>query len=89
MAQAKAQAKRDLERMEEKGFVLPKDEYAKEAIESVLTVMRLTDISPKDRLAAASKLLEYTLAKPAAETNVTLKKAEDFLADLAKDTDNE
>jgi hypothetical protein len=87
MTQAKAQAKRDLARMEEKGYVLPKDDYAKEAIESVLTVMRLKDISPKDRLAAASKLLEYTLAKPAAETNVTLKKAEDFLADLAKDSD--
>lgn len=75
--------------MEKEGYAIPKDDYARQAIETVLEVMNLENIAPKDRLAAAAKLLEYTMAKPAAESNVTVKKAEDFLAELAKDQDNE
>jgi hypothetical protein len=84
-AYAHAQGLKLLKTMEEKGYVLPKDQYAREAIETVAAVMHLEDISPKDRLAAARTLLDFTLAKPASETTVNVKKAEDFLLDLANE----
>lgn len=65
-----------------KGYIVPKDEYAKEGIEAVVEIVRRTDINVKDKLSAAKTLLEYTLAKPASETTVNVKKAEDFLTDL-------
>jgi hypothetical protein len=45
--------------------------------------MRRKDISPKDKISAAALLLTYTLAKPATETTMNVRKAEDFLNDLA------
>lgn len=85
IAKAKAEAKQMVTLMEEKGYVIPKDQYAREAIESVVELVRRENVHPKDKLAAAKTLLEFTMAKPASESNVTVKKAEDFLADLAKD----
>lgn len=82
IAEARAEAKEILKYMEAQGYVLPKDEYAREGIETIVVEMRRTDLSPRDKLAAAKTLLEYTLAKPAAETNVTVKRPEDFLDDL-------
>jgi hypothetical protein len=82
IAKAQAEAKAIVELMDKKGMI-PKDEYAKEAIETVVELVRRTDIHPKDKLASARTLLEWTLAKPATEANVNLKKAEDFLDDLA------
>jgi hypothetical protein len=82
---AHAQGLKLLKTMEAKGYVLPKDQYAREAIETVAAVMNLEDISPKDRLAAARTLLDFTMAKPANETNLNVKKAEDFLLDLANE----
>lgn len=90
MAYAMEQGRKLLTIMEQKGYVIPKDQYARDAIEAVAAVMCLEDISPKDRLAAARTLLDFTLAKPASETTVNVKKAEDFLLDLAneaKDTE--
>ncbi|WP_061164742.1 hypothetical protein [Caballeronia temeraria] len=81
-AYAHTQGLKLLKTMEEKGYVLPKDQYAREAIETVAAVMHLSDISPKDKLAAARTLLDFTMAKPANETNLNVKKAEDFLLDL-------
>lgn len=83
LAHAKGEAQQLMTLMEAKGIELPQDAQAREALEVGITVMRLTDISPKDRLAAASLVLQYTKAKPASETNLNVKKAEDFLADLA------
>ena len=74
--------------MEEK-FDIPKEGFAREALETAVTEMRKKELASKDRLAAARLVLEWTKAKPAAESNVTIKKAEDFLADLAKDAENE
>ncbi len=85
MAHAKAEAKQLMTLMEAKGIELPADAQAREALEVGISVMRLTDISPKDRLAAASLVLQYTKAKPASETNLNVKKAEDFLSDLASE----
>jgi hypothetical protein len=83
IAKARAEAKDLMIHMEKKGYVIPKDEHAKEALEVVITEMRRKDISPKDKISAAALLLTYTLAKPATETTMNVRKAEDFLNDLA------
>jgi hypothetical protein len=84
-AHAQAEAKEIVTLMESKGMEIPKDEFGREALEAGVAIMRLTDISPKDRLAAASLVLTYTMAKPASESTVNVKKAEDFLSELASE----
>ena len=85
IAKAKAEAKEIVKRMEEKGYAIPKDAAAREAFETVVTEMRRTDLLPKDKLAFARTVLEWSMAKPAAESTVTVKRAEDFLDDLANE----
>lgn len=81
---AKNEAKEIVKYMEtKKGFEVPKAEFAREAIEAAVETMRMEAISPKDKLTAARLVLDFTLAKPAAQSEVTVKKAEDFLADIA------
>jgi hypothetical protein len=53
----------------------------------VVSMVREKDISHKDRLAAARTLLDFTMSKPETKSNVTVKKAEDFLSDLANEMD--
>ena len=79
-AKAKAEAKEIVALMEKKGYEIPKQEFAKESIETAVEIMRMTEISPKDKLTAARTVLEWTLAKPVAQSEVSIKKAEDFLA---------
>lgn len=86
-AQAEADAKEIVKYMEEKGYNIPKDAYAREGIETVVKLIRMEGLLPKDKLAAARTLLDFTMAKPAAETTVTVKKAEDFLSDLMTEMD--
>lgn len=83
IATAQAEAKVIVKAMEDKGIVIPKDQYAREAFETVVTEMRRKDLLPKDKLSAARTVLEWSMAKPAAETNVTVKRAEDFLSEIA------
>lgn len=80
---AKAEAKEIVKFMEKKGFEVPKQEFAREAIEAAVETMRMEAISPKDKLTAARLVLDFTMAKPASQAEVTVKKAEDFLADIA------
>ena len=82
---AKDEAKRMVRIMEKKGFEIPENEYAREAIEAAVETMRMEAISPKDKLTAARLVLDFTKSKPAAQTEVTVKKAEDFLAEIAKE----
>lgn len=85
LASARAEAKQLVQIMEDKGFNIPKDAYAREALEEVVAIVRLKDLSPKDRLAAARTVLDFTMAKPATDNNVTVKKAEDFLSGLTSE----
>lgn len=82
---AKAEAKIIVEYMENKGYEIPKQEFAKEAITTAVEIMRRDDINPKDKLTAAKTVLEWTLSKPATEANVNVKTAESFLEDIAKE----
>lgn len=80
---AKEEAKIIVEHLIEKGYEVPKNEFAAEAIKTAVEIMRREDMNPKDKLAAARTVLEWTMAKPAQETTVNVKKAEDFLRDIA------
>ena len=83
---AKAEAKIIVEYMEQtKGYEIPRQEFAKEAIVTAVEIMRRDDIHPKDKLTAAKTVLEWTLAKPATEANVNVKTAESFLEDIAEE----
>lgn len=79
-AKAKAEAKEIVALMEKQGYEVPKKEFARESIETAVEIMRMTEISPKDKLAAARTVLEWTMAKPVAQSEVSIKKAEDFLS---------
>lgn len=78
-AKAKAEAKEIVKIMEAKGYEIPKAEFAKESIEVAVEIMRMQEISPKDKLSAARTVLEWTLSKPVAQSEVSVKRAEDFL----------
>jgi hypothetical protein len=85
IAKANELAKEFLMELEKEGYELPPEgSLAREAIDTVATLMRRDDL-PKDKLAAASKILEYTLAKPAQTINANVKRPEDFLDEIAKD----
>jgi hypothetical protein len=64
------------------------DPRGEEALETALTVMR-SEISPREKLQAASLVLTYTKSKPAAVVRATVDTAEAWLAALAKDDGDE
>lgn len=87
-AAAERSAKRTINKMKQNGvFEAEEDPRAVEALEFNITTMRgKHDI--RARLAAAAKVLEYTKSKPVAKSEVTLNKAEDWLAQVsATETD--
>jgi len=77
---AKEEAKRVVKYMEDNGEKF-EDHYAKEAMESAVEIMR-TEGGTRDRLAAARLVLDFTKQKPVTKSDVTVGKAEDFLAGL-------
>lgn len=83
-AKAKAEAKLMVNYMEKvKGFDVPEEEFAREAIVAAVETMRMDVINVKDKLAAARLVLEFTKAKPASKSDVTVRTAESFLQDIA------
>ena len=65
-----------------------KNDYAKEALQTAVEVMR-TPAADRERLSAARLVLEFTEAKPAAKSEVTLHQAEAWLEELANQSDEE
>ena len=65
-----------------------KNEFAKEALTTAVEVMRCPG-ETKERLAAARLVLEFTEAKPASKSDVTLHQAEVWLEELAAEDDKE
>ena len=57
------------------------DEYQKEALSTAVEIMRLVG-ETRERLAAARLVLDFTKSKPASKSDVSISKAEDFLASL-------
>ena len=60
------------------------DEYQKEALTTAVEVMRCEG-QTRERIAAARLVLDFTKSKPATKSNVSISKAEDFLASLLDD----
>lgn len=85
---AKKEAETIMEQLA-KTHELPDSEAAKEALQTAIQIMRAEVETTKDRLAAAKTVLEFTKSKPAAKSEVTISKAEDFLAAiLAKENES-
>lgn len=71
--------------MVEQGILNP-DEASNEALQFAVSVVRDRETyQARERLAAARLVLDFTKAKPASKQEVTVKRAEDFLAALAGD----
>ncbi len=84
--EAKLEAKKVVEIMSDKFDI--EDEHAKEALKTAVEVMRV-DGATRERLQAARLVLDFTKSKPAAKSEVTIGKAEDFLASLLADDEKE
>jgi hypothetical protein len=80
--QAKIDTKKVVKIMSDKFNI--EDEYQKEALTTAVEVMRL-DGQSRERLAAARLVLDFTKSKPAAKSDVSISRAEDFLASLLQE----
>ena len=83
---AKIEAKKVVNVMSKKFDI--EDEYSKEALGAAVEIMRVPG-ETRERLAAARLVLDFCRSKPAASSNVTIGKAEDFLATLLTSTSEE
>lgn len=84
-AKAKIDAKQVVQIMSKKFNI--EDEYQKEALETAVEIMRV-DGQTRERLAAARLVLDFTKSKPASKSDVSISKAEDFLASLVESEEN-
>lgn len=80
---ARLDAKRIIQKMAEAGQ-LPEDKAAAEALEKAVVTLRASS-APKDVAALARLVLDFTKAKPAQKSEVTIRTHEDFLDELAGD----
>lgn len=81
---ADKEAKRIYRHMTEKKMFAADNNVAEEALTEVISILRQPG-HPKDKLAAAKTLLEYTQRKPVASSEVTLNQAETFLEAVLDD----
>ena len=83
---AKKEAKQVVKIMAEKYEI--EDDYAKEALTTAVEVMRVPG-ETRERLAAARLVLDFTKTRPVAKSEVTIGKAEEFLASLLDENEQE
>lgn len=84
-ATARLDAKRIIKKLKDAG-TFPEDEKAAEALEKAVVTLRASQ-SPKDVAALARLILDFTKAKPAQKSEVTIRTHEDFLDEIAGDID--
>lgn len=88
-AEAKMFAQETMKKMADKGIVTTEDDpRAVEALSAAVETMR-KPANQQTKLAAAKLILEYTKAKPAAKSEVTLNKAEEWLAAITSEEKND
>ena len=85
-SKVKTEARKVVEIMAEQFNI--EDEYAKTALETAVEVMK-TPGENRERVAAARLVLDFTKSKPSAKSEVSISKAEDFLASLMTDDDED
>jgi len=78
---ARESAERSMEAIKEK---INLSDAAAESLTEVIAVMR-SEQAPKYKLQAAKIVLEWTMAKPVAKSEVTVNSAEQWLESLIKD----
>ena len=87
---AREEAKAIMKHLKENGMVdtpAEGDKYAQfadEALEAAITIVR-TPMNEQQRLAAARLVLDFTKSKPVAKNEVTVKTAEDWLANVLEE----
>jgi hypothetical protein len=81
-AKIKAETKEIVKIMTEKLKI--EDQYAVEALETAVEIMR-SPLTARDRLGAAKLVLDFTKEKPSTKQEVTVQRAEDFLAAILKE----
>ena len=84
-SKVKTEARKVVEIMAEQFNI--EDEYAKTALETAVEVMK-TPGENRERVAAARLVLDFTKSKPSAKSEVSISKAEDFLASLMTDEED-
>lgn len=87
LAGKKPEVKRIISIMSKHGM-LPEDEMAKEALTTAVSVMH-TATQFDTKLRAARLILDFSKARPAAKHELTVTRAEQFLADLVDAEENE
>ena len=81
---AKIEAEKVVSIMSKDDKDLAENGYAQEALKTAVEVMRVPG-ETRERLSAARLVLDFTKQKPASRSDVTLGKAEDFLANLLEE----
>ncbi|WP_424133837.1 hypothetical protein [Roseomonas chloroacetimidivorans] len=90
---AQKKAEERFKKMADDGLIDTDDKIAKKAMLKLLEIISMNDsvpdahpnkrpVSTSDEIKAASKLLEFTKAKPMTKSEVTVNSAEDFLKSL-------
>ena len=82
---AKKRAEKAVNIMSEKFDI--KDDYAKNALQTAVEIMEVPG-ETRERLAAARLVLDFCAAKPASKQEVTIGKAEEFLASILEEEDD-
>ena len=85
-ALARQKAKEDMANLKKAGIMDASDERAEEAMVATLEVMR-SPMNQQTQLQAARQVLEWTKAKPASKSEMTVNAAEAWLASLAEGED--
>ena len=81
---AKEEARKVVEIMAEQ----IEDDYSKEALTTAVEIMRVPQDS-RSRIAAARLVLDFTKSKPVAKSEIAVAKAEEFLASLLDNDEEE
>lgn len=81
-------SKETMAALEKAGVLDDADAQAKEALATTLVIMRAHG-DKKVQLAAARQVLEWTKAKPAAKSDITVNKAEEWLKAVSEHADDE
>lgn len=88
-AAAKQTAKETIQKMTDNGTLGPTDDpRAVAALEAAIEVLN-TPSNQGTKLQAAKLILEYTKAKPASKSEVTVNKAEEWLATITSEEKND
>ena len=84
-AKVKTEAKKVVEIMAKEYDI--EDQYAQDALRTAVEVMQVPG-ETRERLAAARLILDFCKSKPASKQEVTIGKAEEFLASLLDEDEN-